>query len=160
MLKSKHEPFFFDLLPMDLGNLEGWKIKLKVYSVPGQSYFQETRKAIMQGLDGIVFVADSQKNQLSANEESLKETQEILEEMNLSFMSVPMVMQYNKKDLDDIASTDEMNKHLNKGGVPVFEAIAIEGKGVYPTLKCIVMMVLEATRPLLLVEPPPPSVST
>lgn len=151
---------FFDLLPMDLGSLEGWKVKLKVYSVPGQSYFQETRKAIMQGLDGIVFVADSQKNQASANEESLKETQEILEEMNLSFMSVPMVFQYNKRDLDDIISIDEMNRILNKGGVPVFEATAIEGKGVYPTLKCIVMMVLEATRPLLLAEPPPPTLLT
>jgi signal recognition particle receptor subunit beta len=146
---------FFDLLPMDLGSLEGWSIKLKVYSVPGQSYFQETRKAIMQGLDGIVFVADSERSKLLSNYESLHEIEDILKDMRLDILNIPMVMQYNKRDLDEIMTVEEMNKELNKGGLPVFEAIAIEGKGIYPTLKCIVMMVLEATRNMLLNEPHP-----
>jgi mutual gliding-motility protein MglA len=133
---------FFDLLPINLGNIGGFKTRFQLYTVPGQVFYNSTRKLVLKGVDAVVFVADSQEPMLEANIESLENLEENLAELNLSLSEIPWVMQYNKRDLPNIMSVAELEEHLNKTGVPYFEAVAITGKGVLETLKGISKLTL------------------
>ena len=128
---------FFDLLPLDVGNIAGFRTRFQLYTVPGQVFYNSTRKLVLRGVDGIVFVADSQIPMLEANIESVRNMHENLAELGLKIDEVPIVMQYNKRDLKNIASVDEMNRALNPNGHPHFEASALQGTGVFETLKGI-----------------------
>lgn len=137
---------FFDLLPIQLGTIGGFKTRFQLYTVPGQVFYNSTRKLVLKGVDAIVFVADSQKSMLEANIDSLENLQENLAELNMSLDEIPWVIQYNKRDLPNILSVEELNKHLNKAGVPYYEAIAIKGIGVIETLKGISKLALISLR--------------
>lgn len=126
---------FFDLLPYEIGNLSGMKIKLQLYTVPGQAQYKSTRKAVLNGSDGIVFVADSQRYMMTANIENMKDMIINCRENNININNVPLVLQYNKRDLPKISSVNELNNILNKRNVPSFEAVALNGEGVFETLK-------------------------
>ncbi len=135
---------FFDFLPLDLGQVAGMKTRFQIYTVPGQVYYNSTRKLVLQGSDGIVFVADSKRGKMPENLESLENLLENLKEYGLDLNQVSLVLQYNKRDLPDVYTIDEMNAALNKWGVPHCEAVARDGHGVFPTLKKLAGMVLES----------------
>lgn len=126
---------FFDLLPMEVGVIGGFKTKFQLYTVPGQVFYNTTRKLVLRGVDGIVFVADSQTPMMEANRESILNLQENLRELNLDLSEIPMVMQYNKRDLPNVASLDDMNRLLNPNNKPWVEASALNGSGVFETLR-------------------------
>jgi mutual gliding-motility protein MglA len=133
---------FFDLLPIDVGSIAGFNTRIQLYTVPGQVFYNTTRKLVLKGVDGVVFVADSQRPMLQANLESLKNLQINLEEMNLTVDTMPIVLQYNKRDLPDVCSIEEMEKALNPHGWPSFGASAVTGQGVFETLKGISKLTL------------------
>ncbi len=133
---------FFDFLPLNLGEIKGFKVRFHLYTVPGQVFYDASRKLILKGVDGIVFVADSQIERMDANIESFENMIVNLEEQGYSIKSVPYVIQYNKRDLPNAAPVEEMRAELNKDHVPDFEAIAIKGVGVFETLKAITKLVL------------------
>jgi small GTP-binding protein len=128
---------FFDLLPLDVGNIAGFKTRFQLYTVPGQVFYNSTRKLVLRGVDGIVFVADSQIPMLEANLESLTNLQANLAELGLNLDEIPLVFQFNKRDLKNILPAEEMNQRLNPKGLPYFEASALQGGGVFETLKGI-----------------------
>jgi signal recognition particle receptor subunit beta len=133
---------FFDFLPLELGTVKGFKTRFHLYTVPGQVYYDASRKLILRGVDGIVFVADSQAARYDANIESLYNLHENLDEYNLKVEDIPFVLQYNKRDMDDIISLDELEQELNPEGFPSFEAVAVNGDGVFDTLKSVAKGVL------------------
>ena len=133
---------FFDFLPLNLGEIKGFKVRFHLYTVPGQVFYDASRKLILKGVDGIVFVADSQIERMDANIESFENMIVNLEEQGYSIKTVPYVVQYNKRDLPNAAPVEEMRKALNKDNVPDFEAVAIKGVGVFDTLKAITKLVL------------------
>lgn len=135
---------FFDFLPLNLGQVAGMKTKFQIYTVPGQVYYNSTRKLVLQGADGVVFVADSKRGKMDENIESLGNLQENLREHGLDLSNLPIVLQYNKRDLPDVYSIEELEGALNSWGAPHFEAIARDGQGVFPTLKRLAGMVLES----------------
>jgi hypothetical protein len=137
---------FFDLLPIDVGQIAGFNTRIQLYTVPGQVFYNTTRKLVLKGVDGVVFVADSQRAMIEANVQSFKNLEENLAEMGLSVDTVPLVLQYNKRDLSDIVPVDELDRALNRGGWPSFEAVAIRGTGVFETLKGISRETLLALR--------------
>jgi small GTP-binding protein len=137
---------FFDLLPLDVGVIGGMKVRLQLYTVPGQVFYNATRKLVLKGVDGIVFVADSQVPMLDANVESLRNLEENLGELKLGLAQVPLVFQYNKRDLRTIHSLEKLDAVLNRQGAPAFEAAARHGLGVFETLKCISRLALAAVR--------------
>jgi len=128
---------FFDLLPIDVGSIAGFNTRIQLYTVPGQVFYNTTRKLVLKGVDGVVFVADSQRAMLQANVESFRNLEENLAEMGLAVDTLPLVLQFNKRDLADICSVDEMNAALNRHNWPYFEASAVSGAGVFETLKGI-----------------------
>ena len=134
---------FFDFLPMDIGKVKGYDTKFHLYTVPGQVYYNATRKLVLRGVDGIVFVADSQRDRLRENIKSLQNLRENLLEYNYDLDNIPWVIQYNKRDLDNICSIEELEDALNPDHVPYYESVATTGKGVKETLKAISAMVLE-----------------
>jgi len=136
---------FFDFLPLDLGNISGFTTKFQLYTVPGQVYYQTTRKLVLQGADGVVFVADSQSRQLEENVESMQDLHANLAEHGVDARAVPLFVQYNKQDLprDLILSTDELDDALNFRNVPSFAADALHGTGVFETLRGISELVLK-----------------
>jgi len=134
---------FFDFLPLELGTVKGFKTRFHLYTVPGQVYYDASRKLILRGVDGIVFVADSQTARYDANIESLYNLHENLEEYNLKIDDIPFVVQYNKRDMDDIIELDELEQELNPEGFPSYEAVAVKGDGVFDTLKCVAKGVLQ-----------------
>jgi signal recognition particle receptor subunit beta len=134
---------YFDFLPMNLGAIHGFTTKFQLYTVPGQVYYNATRKLVLRGVDGLVFVADSQKAKMSENIESLENLKENLSEYSYKLEEIPLLFQYNKRDLPNISSIEELELALNPGGVSYFEAVATQGIGVFDTLKCISKMVLE-----------------
>ena len=136
---------FFDFLPLDLGSISGFTTKFQLYTVPGQVYYQSTRKLVLQGADGVVFVADSQARQLEENIESMQDLHANLAEHGLDARSVPMVIQYNKQDLprDLILDLPVLEDALNFRGVPSFSADALRGAGVFETLRAISELVLQ-----------------
>jgi signal recognition particle receptor subunit beta len=161
---------FFDLLPIDVGSIAGFKTRIQLYTVPGQVFYNTTRKLVLKGVDGVVFVADSQRAMLQGNLDSLNNLAENLAEMGLSIEAIPLVLQYNKRDLPDTTSVEEMNQTLNRNGWESFEASAITGQGVFETLKGISKLTLMSlkkrltksdapaagARPAGAAPPPPP----
>jgi signal recognition particle receptor subunit beta len=135
---------FFDFLPIDLGTISGFKTRLQLYTVPGQVYYNATRKLVLRGADGVVFVADSQHEQLDDNVESLRNLHENLIEQNIDVRETPLVLQYNKRDLPGIATVDQLEDALNFRGVPAFPAAAVSGEGVFDTLKAVSELVLRS----------------
>lgn len=133
---------FFDFLPLSLGEIRGFKTRFHLYTVPGQVFYDASRKLILKGVDGIVFVADSQLERMEANLESFDNLKTNLIEQGYSLGNIPYVVQYNKRDLANAAPVDEMRKLLNSNGVPDFESIATEGNGVFETLKSVAKLVL------------------
>lgn len=137
---------FFDLLPLDVGVIGGLKVRLQLYTVPGQVFYNATRRLVLKGVDGVVFVADSQAPAAEPNEESLSNLRQNLEELGLDPRSVPMVFQYNKRDLRNILPVKSLQQALNPAGAPSFEAAAIHGVGVFETLKEISRLALDSIR--------------
>jgi signal recognition particle receptor subunit beta len=137
---------FFDLLPLDVGVIGGLKVRLQLYTVPGQVFYNATRRLVLKGVDGVVFVADSQAPAAEPNEESLANLKQNLEELGLDPRTVPTVFQYNKRDLRNILPVPALQKALNPAGAPSFEAAAIHGVGVFETLKEISRLSLDAIR--------------
>jgi small GTP-binding protein len=133
---------FFDLLPLDVGVIGGFKTKLQLYTVPGQVFYNSTRKLVLKGVDGIVFVADSQVPMLDANKESLQNLEANLKELGLHIRDIPMVFQWNKRDLKNIVSVQELERELNPSGHGSFPSNAQEGSGVFETLRGITKLAL------------------
>lgn len=134
---------FFDFLPIELGAIRGMKTKVQLYTVPGQVFYDATRKLVLKGADGVVFVADSQKAMMDSNLDSWKNFETNLKENGLDIQTIPLVIQYNKRDLPDVLPVKDLNKTLNSRKAPYFEAAAITGQGVQDTLKGITKLVLE-----------------
>ena len=137
---------FFDLLPLDVGVIGGMRVRLQLYTVPGQVFYNATRRLVLKGVDGVVFVADSQLPAAEPNEESLANLRQNLEELGIDPKSVPLVFQFNKRDLRNILPVEKLAQLLNPGGAPVFEAAAVHGLGVFETLKEISRLSLNAIR--------------
>ncbi len=135
---------FFDFLPIDLGSIRGFKTRFHLYTVPGQVYYNASRKLILKGVDGIIFVADSQTSRAEANIESMHNLYENLETYGYDLNQIPFAIQYNKRDLPDILPTHELRAQLNPQGVPDFETIATRGDGVFDTLKAVSKLVVKA----------------
>ncbi len=134
---------YFDFLPLDLGQVAGMRTKFQLYTVPGQIYYNATRKLVLQGVDGVIFVADSNPDKMAENLESLQNLRDNLAEMGLTVDDVPVVLQYNKRDLPNALSVPDLDAQLNPGKFPTYEACAREGKGVFATLKEISRLVIE-----------------
>ena len=135
---------FFDFLPLDLGTISGFKTRIQLYTVPGQVYYNATRKLVLRGADGVVFVADSQREQATENIESLRNLHENLLEESIDVRDFPMVMQYNKRDLPGVVPLPELDDALNYRGAPAFTAASISGDGVFETLKSASQLVLQS----------------
>jgi signal recognition particle receptor subunit beta len=134
---------FFDLLPIDVGSIAGFNTRIQLYTVPGQVFYNTTRKLVLKGVDGVVFVADSQKPMLQANRDSFQNLEENLQEMGLTVKEIPLVLQFNKRDLPDICSVEELSAALNPDGRwHHFESSAINGQGVFETLKGVSKLTL------------------
>ena len=133
---------FFDFLPLDLGKIRGMRTKLQLYTVPGQVYYNSTRQLVLKGADGIVFVADSQDFALDANLESLQNLEDNLKRQGVRIREIPLVMQYNKRDLPNAMPVADIDKDVNKFGAPKFESVATTGIGVEETLQGITQLVL------------------
>jgi signal recognition particle receptor subunit beta len=137
---------FFDFLPLDLGTVSGFNTKFSLYTVPGQVEYNASRKLILNGVDGIVFVADSAPDKLAENIDSFKNMASNLAEYNIDLRTIPMVMQYNKRDLPNAMAVAELEEKLNKLKLPYFEAVAVNGTGVFATLKALSKMVLQSLK--------------
>jgi mutual gliding-motility protein MglA len=133
---------FFDFLPLALGEIRGFKTRFHLYTVPGQVFYDASRKLILKGVDGVVFVADSQIARMEANVESLENLRTNLAEQGYALDKLPYVIQYNKRDMPGIAPVDELRQLLNASSVPEFEAVASTGIGVFDTLKAVAKLVL------------------
>jgi signal recognition particle receptor subunit beta len=143
MLKTNEDrTIFFDFLQLEVGNIDGKKPKFNLYTVPGQIQYAQTRKVVLNGVDGIVFVADSRKRMMEANLETLLDLEKHLIAGGKTLEDFPWVLQYNKRDLPDAESIAEMETKLNFFGVPSFEAVATTGVGVFPTLKAVIKKVV------------------
>lgn len=134
---------FFDFLPIELGKIKGFNIKVQLYTVPGQVYYNAVRKLVLRGVDGLVFVADSSPDKLKENIESLKNLEENLLGYKYKREDIPMMMQYNKRDLDNVLSIEEMHQYVNIYNLPWNEAMANKGVGVFDSLKIICKMVID-----------------
>ncbi|MBI4702800.1 MAG: gliding-motility protein MglA [Deltaproteobacteria bacterium] len=132
---------FFDFLPLELGKIRGFKTRFHLYTVPGQVFYDASRKLILKGVDGAVFVADSQIARIDANEESLDNLRINLAEYGLTLDKLPYVVQYNKRDLPRVLDLEELRRTLNPTNVPEFEAVATKGTGVFETLKAVARLV-------------------
>ncbi|MCH7932832.1 MAG: gliding-motility protein MglA [Gemmatimonadetes bacterium] len=135
---------FFDFLPIDLGEVKGFKTRFHLYTVPGQVYYNASRKLILKGVDGVIFVADSQAERMEANIEAMHNLYENLESYGYDLTNIPFAMQYNKRDLPNAMSMGDLRSQLNPMGVPDFEGVAIEGRGVFETLGSVSKMVVRA----------------
>jgi len=133
---------FFDFLPLALGEIRGFKTRFHLYTVPGQVFYDASRKLILKGVDGMIFVADSQLERMESNVESVENLRINLNEQGYNLDKIPYVIQYNKRDLGNVAPVAEMNKLLNPTDVPYFEAVATTGIGVFDTLKSLAKQVL------------------
>lgn len=142
-LESKAErTLFFDFMSLDLGEVKGFSTTFSLYTVPGQIEFNDARKLILNGVDGIVFVADSHPDKRDSNIESFKNMEQNLAEYGLGFDTIPLAVQYNKRDLENALPLEKLEKDLNQEGFPSFEAVATEGSGVFATLKAVSNLIL------------------
>ena len=137
---------FFDFMPLELGTVRGFKTRFHLYTVPGQVYYDASRKLILKGVDGVVFVADSQEERMDANIESLHNLEENLNTQGYDLANIPYVLQLNKRDLPNVVPIEELSSELLKKGEPVFEAVAKDGTGVFDTLKAVAKQVLTELR--------------
>jgi signal recognition particle receptor subunit beta len=137
---------FFDFMPLELGTVRGFKTRFHLYTVPGQVYYDASRKLILKGVDGVVFVADSQEERMDANIESLYNLEENLQAQGYDLNQLPYVLQLNKRDLPNVIPMDDLAMELRKKDEPVFEAIATSGDGVFDTLKAVAKQVLTELR--------------
>ena len=133
---------FFDFLPLDLGSIRGFKTRFHLYTVPGQVFYEASRRLILRGVDGVILVADSQAERLDANLEAIENLMENLQEQKHEFMKIPYVLQLNKRDLPSALPVETLKKELMRKNEPVFEAVANKGVGVFETLKRCGRMVL------------------
>jgi len=133
---------FFDFLPIDLGKISGFSTRIQLYTVPGQVHYRASRRLILRGVDAVVFVADSQRARLDADAEAMSDLEDNLAEQGQSLDQVPLVIQYNKRDLDEIAPVPELRELLNPRGAPELEAAAASGLGVFETLKAVSRLAL------------------
>jgi signal recognition particle receptor subunit beta len=144
MKTQSDRTLFFDLLPLDLGEIMGFRTRFLLYTVPGQVFYNATRKLVLKGADAIVFVADSEVGKMEENRDSLANLRANLAEYKLSLDEIPWVIQYNHRDLPNVYTLDELNQELNPGGkVPFFEAVAVQGKGVFETFRGISHLLME-----------------
>ncbi len=134
---------FFDFLPLSLGEIRGFRTRFHLYTVPGQVFYNASRKLILKGVDGVVFVADSQMERMEANQESIENLRENLKEQAYDIEKIPLVMQYNKRDLPNAASIEELSASINALRRPEFEATATRGIGVFDSLKEVAKLVLQ-----------------
>jgi mutual gliding-motility protein MglA len=137
---------YFDFLPVKLGKIAGFDFVVRSFTVPGQPYYGETRKMVLQGADGVVFVADSQRYMLDQNKDSLIDLKRNLKLNGLDYATIPLILQYNKRDLADVLDVNDLNQALNDRGIPFFEASAFKGVGVVETLKAVTMTVFKHVR--------------
>jgi hypothetical protein len=137
---------FFDFFPMAAGKVMGFDLRFSFFTVPGQSFYNLTRKTILKDVDGVVFVADSDVDREEANVDSYLNLQENLQEHRVELASLPHVVQYNKRDLPNVLSVEDMRAQLNTYSAPDFEAIAVNGDGVFETLRAIVKLATEAVK--------------
>ena len=137
---------FFDFMPLELGTVRGFKTRFHLYTVPGQVYYDASRKLILKGVDGVVFVADSQEERMDANIESLYNPEENLETQGYNLKEIPYVLQLNKRDLPNVSPFEELSQELTRKGEPIFEAVATNGTGVFDTLKAVAKQVLTELR--------------
>lgn len=135
---------FFDFLPVELGTIRGFKTRFHLYTVPGQVYYNASRKLILKGVDGVVFVADSQVERMDANIESMHNLYENLAEYGYDLRKIPYVVQYNKRDLANVSPVEELQAQLNPDRVVSYEAVAVKGVGVFDTLKAVSKGVIKA----------------
>ena len=142
-LKTREDrTIFFDFLQLEIGNIDGKKPKFNLYTVPGQVHYNATRKIVLNGVDGIIYVADSQREMMDANLDTLLDLERYLIQEDKSLETFPWVLQYNKRDMPTAESRQEMNTKLNFFGVPAFETVATEGQGVFTTLKEVIKLVV------------------
>ncbi len=134
---------FFDFLPLSLGEIRGFKVRFHLYTVPGQVFYDASRKLILKGVDGVVFVADAQLERMEANIESLENLRTNLTEHGYDLDKIPYVIQYNKMDLPNAAPVDELRKLINTNNIPDFTACAVSGEGVFDTLKAVAKLILQ-----------------
>lgn len=137
---------FFDFMPLELGTVRGFKTRFHLYTVPGQVYYDASRKLILKGVDGVVFVADSQEERMDANIESLYNLEENLAAQGYDLLKLPYVLQLNKRDLPNVVPTEDLAQELRRKDEPVFEAVAATGSGVFDTLKGVAKQVLTELR--------------
>ena len=137
---------FFDFMPLELGTVRGFKTRFHLYTVPGQVFYDASRKLILKGVDGVVFVADSQEERMDANIESLYNLEENLQSQGYDLLKIPYVLQLNKRDLSNIVPAYDLAAELQKKGEPVVEAVAATGVGVFDTLKAVAKQVLTELR--------------
>jgi signal recognition particle receptor subunit beta len=137
---------FFDFLPLDLGSIRGFTTRFHLYTVPGQVFYDASRKLILKGVDGVVFVADSQRERMEANVESIRNLETNLEDHGFDLMKVPFALQFNKRDLPNAMPVDEMYRMLNYKREPTFEAVAPQGVGIFDTLKAVAKQILVELR--------------
>jgi signal recognition particle receptor subunit beta len=135
---------FFDFLPIDLGEVRGFKTRFHLYTVPGQVYYNASRKLILKKVDGVIFVADSQSERAEANIEAMHNLYENLESYGYDLEEIPFAIQYNKRDLPDTQSVEQLRAMLNPGGVPDFEGVAVDGTGVFETLQAVSKLVVKS----------------
>jgi signal recognition particle receptor subunit beta len=135
---------FFDFLPVEVPIGGGFKVRFHLYTVPGQYFYKTSRKLVLKGADGIVFVADSQRSRAEENKIIFQEMEEFLAEQGLRLDQIPIILQYNKRDLGDIMTVEELNMLLNQRGFPYIESVASQGKGVFETLDLISKLVLKS----------------
>ena len=135
---------FFDFLPIDLGEVRGFKTRFHLYTVPGQVYYNASRRLILKGVDGLVFVADSQASRAEANIEAMHNLYENLETYGYELEKIPFAIQYNKRDMPNVLPVTELRAQINPMGVPDFEGTAVEGKGVFETLSCVSKLVVQS----------------
>jgi len=151
---------YFDFLPINIGTINGFAAKFQLYTVPGQVYYNATRKLVLRGVDGIVFVADSQPDKMEENIESLLNLEENLKEYGYDINDLPLVIQYNKRDLPGVLSVEQLNARLNQKGWPFLETSATIGNGVFDTLKLIIKLVLDKAKSRSVTRPVPTPVSS
>ncbi|MDX1503347.1 MAG: GTPase domain-containing protein [Thermoanaerobaculia bacterium] len=137
---------FFDFLPLDLGTIRGFTTRFHLYTVPGQVFYDASRKLILKGVDGVVFVADSQRERMEANVESIRNLEQNLKDHGFELQTLPFAQQFNKRDLENAMPTDEMYRMLNYKRELTFEAIATQGVGVFDTLKAVAKQILVELR--------------
>lgn len=141
---EQERTLFFDFLPVDLGAIRGFNTRFHLYTVPGQVYYNASRRLILKGVDGVVFVADSQAERMDANIAAMENLHENLADYGYEPQRLPIVLQWNKRDLPNAVPSGELRNQLNPGGLPEFEAVAVDGTGVFDTLKAVSKLVLKS----------------